>query len=194
MSDRKQTHQDHADGKLPEPPDVWMPLPPGQKGVVAPPPLSTLWPGQPNLYDPGAPDPQRSLPPGVHGPVAPNLRIEGSVLEGAAGKADAIHDAFQTPAASLEAPTRAAARALDGLQTADALKRSHEQWEQQAGTVTAWLTHISKSLRLAAHSYKDTDHGVRDGFRPSPSSRFPQPYPYPYPGSSPFPLPPNGGR
>ncbi|WP_431043497.1 hypothetical protein ACQUSR_17440 [Streptomyces sp. P1-3] len=186
-----------ADNELPEPPDKWMPLLPGQRGIVAPPPLGTQYPHAPNIYDPSAPPPQRSLPPGVHGPVAPNLRIADKVLEGAAGKADEIHDAFYTPAASLEESTLSAVKALDGLQTANALKKSHEKWEQQAGSVTAWLTHIGKSLRLAARAYDGTDKGVKDGFNPYLKNPYQPPVPsYPPAYGNPYApyLPQNGGE
>ncbi|MGR3931669.1 WXG100 family type VII secretion target [Streptomyces sp. BRA346] len=133
---------------------------------MAPPPLQTQYPSQPNVYDSSAPPPKRSLPPGVQGPVAPNLKIADKVLESAAGKADDVHDAFYAPAASLEGLTLSASKALEGFATADALKRSHENWEEQAGLVTAWLNNISKSLRQAALAYNDTDHGVKDGFSP----------------------------
>ncbi|SED38675.1 hypothetical protein SAMN04490356_8234 [Streptomyces melanosporofaciens] len=51
---------------------------------------------------------------------------------------------------------------MDGLQVQSALKRSHKHWEEQAGTVTAWLAHISESLRLAANTPCETGRGTPD--------------------------------
>ncbi|QKV90470.1 hypothetical protein HUT19_00615 [Streptomyces sp. NA02950] len=155
-----------GDDKLPAPPEGWLPLLPGEKGIAAPAPLRTQYPNQPNIYDPSAPPPKRSLGLGVQGPEAPNLKIADKVLKGAAGKADEVHDAFYTPAASLEGVTNLGVEALGGLQTANALKRSHAKWEEHAGLVTAWLTNIATSLRAAANAYNETDHGVKDSLGP----------------------------
>lgn len=112
----------------------------------------------------GRKGPNRSLMPGTYGPVPQNIRIADKVLEGAAEKADEVHDAFCTPAASLEGLTKQAVTALEGFQTSNALTRSHEKWEEQAGLVAGWITNIAQSLRLAARAYDGTDHGVKDGF------------------------------
>ncbi|MFC0596830.1 hypothetical protein [Streptomyces palmae] len=177
-----------GDDKLPEPPDQWLPLLPGEKGGLnAPPPLGTKLPGMPNIYDPSAPPPYRPLPPGVQGPVPANLRIADGVLETAAGRADSVHDAFYKAAASLEELTNGAVKGVDGLATADALKQSHKQWEEQSGRVTAWLTNIAKSLRMAETTYKGGDKGVKDSFSPLiPGTQGVQP-----PGNRPY-LTPDG--
>ncbi|MFI0773963.1 hypothetical protein [Streptomyces sp. NPDC021212] len=152
---------------LPEPKDSELPLPPGKSpvrdGFFAPPPLASQ-PGRSNIYDPTAPAPKRPLAPGVQGPVPQNLAIAPSVLRGAAGKADEVYDTLHKQAASLEEPTATAAKAVDGLQAQSALKRSHKHWEEQAGTVTAWLAHISESLRLAANTHVKQDKDTGDSF------------------------------
>ncbi|AQW54911.1 hypothetical protein [Streptomyces violaceusniger] len=151
---------------LPEPKDDELPLPPDRpltEGIFAPPPLLAP-PGSANIYDRNAPTPQRPLGPGVQGPVPQNLVIAPSVLRGAAGKADDVYDTLHKQAASLEEPTATAAKAVDGLQVQSALKRSHKHWEEQAGTVTAWLAHISESLRLAANTHVKQDGGTGDSF------------------------------
>ncbi|MBO3680476.1 hypothetical protein [Streptomyces sp. NEAU-YJ-81] len=144
---------------LPEPKDNELPLPPGKPlsdGPVAPPP-SKAPTGDPNIYDPGAPPPKRPLAPGAQGPVPQNLAIAPGVLRGAAGAADHAYDILHKQAASLEEPTTTAARAVDGLGVESALTRSHQHWEKQAGTVTAWLAHISESLRQAANVHVKQD-------------------------------------
>jgi hypothetical protein len=167
-----------ADNDLPQPKEDQLPIPPGHtnEGVIAPPPLGALI-GRPNIYDPNAPAPQRPLGPGVQGPVPQNLAIEPSVLRGAAGKADDVYDVLHKQAASLEAPTNTAAKAVEGLQTESALKRSHKHWEEQAGTVTAWLAHISESLRAAAdtHVKNDLDTGATLGPTKKPDLTAPPP-------------------
>ncbi|MDW6059527.1 hypothetical protein SAZ11_17845 [Streptomyces sp. FXJ1.4098] len=65
-------------------------------------------------------------------------------------------------AASLEGLTKSAVTALEGFQTSNALTRSHEKWEEQAGLVAGWITNIAQSLRLAARAYHGTDQGVKD--------------------------------
>ncbi|WP_432034822.1 hypothetical protein [Streptomyces cucumeris] len=163
-----------SDEDLPEPKDNELPLPPGKPfldppgnpfidGFVAPPPVKAPL-GDPNIYDPDAPAPKRPLPPGVQGPVRPNLAIAPGVLRGAAGKADDVYDILHKQAASLEEPTSTAAKAVDGLEVKKALERSHKHWEKQAGTVTAWLAHISESLRLAANAHVKQDHSTADTF------------------------------
>ncbi|MCQ8188088.1 hypothetical protein [Streptomyces rugosispiralis] len=155
-----------SDEDLPEPKDDELPLPPGKPitdGIFAPPPLASQ-PDRANIYDPTAPIPKRPLGPGVQGPVAQNLAIAPSVLRGAAGKADDVYDTLHKQAASLEEPTATAAKAVAGLQVESALKRSHKHWEEQAGTVTAWLAHISESLRQAANAHVRQDGGTGDSF------------------------------
>lgn len=156
-----------SDNDLPEPRDDQLPLPPGSEpggvGLFAPPPLGAA-PCQPNIYDPRAPAPRRPLAPGVQGPVPQNLAIAPTVLRGAAGKADEVYATLHRQAASLEEPTSIAARGVDGLQVESALRRSHKHWEEQAGTVTAWLAHISESLRAAADMHVQQDLGTGDSF------------------------------
>jgi hypothetical protein len=160
-----------SDNDLPEPKDDQLPLPPSAEGggVIAPPPLSAQ-PGKPNIYDPNAPAPKRPLAPGVQGPVPQNLAIAPSVLRGAAGKADEVYDTLHKQAASLEEPTSTAVKGVHGLQVESALRRSHKHWEEQAGTVTAWLAHISESLRAAAgmHVKQDLDTGDSFGQKDRP--------------------------
>ncbi|MEU0803790.1 hypothetical protein [Streptomyces sp. NPDC005970] len=163
-----------SDNDLPEPGDDQLPLPPGSAeggGLIAPPPLAAQ-PGKPNIYDPGAPAPRRPLAPGVQGPVPQNLAIAPGVLRGAAGKADEVYDTLHKQAASLEEPTSTALKGVGGLQAESALRRSHKHWEEQAGTVTAWLAHISESLRAAAgiHVKQDLDTGDSFGLK---EPRFP---------------------
>ncbi|MEV5514592.1 hypothetical protein AB0L50_17000 [Streptomyces flaveolus] len=50
--------------------------------------------------------------------------------------------------------------ALEGLESARAVRLAHRQWERQAGTVTAWLAHIAESLRLSDGSYTRADMAV----------------------------------
>ncbi|MEV6397807.1 hypothetical protein AB0M39_24050 [Streptomyces sp. NPDC051907] len=139
--------------------------PPGQSAGLAPGPLQAS-PGAPNIYDPLAPKPPaRTLPPGVHGPVATDLKIEGKVLEGAAGKADEIYTVFYKAAASLETDTLAAIAAVGDLETGPALKSSARHWEEQAGLVSGWIANISESLRLASRDYKGNEHDLEDRIR-----------------------------
>ncbi|MDX3227845.1 hypothetical protein [Streptomyces sp. ME19-01-6] len=154
-----------SDNDLPEPKDDQLPLPPGSSegGLLAPPPLSAQ-PGKPNIYDPNAPAPRRPLAPGVQGPVPQNLAIAPGVLRGAAGKADEVYDTLHKQAASLEEPVSTAVKGVQGLQAESALRRSHKHWEEQAGTVTAWLAHISESLRAAADMHVKQDLGTGDSF------------------------------
>ncbi|QKV91497.1 hypothetical protein HUT19_06820 [Streptomyces sp. NA02950] len=159
---------------LPEPKDDELPLPPGKPitdGLFAPPPLLAP-PGDPNIYDPSSPAPKRPLAPGVQGPVPQNLAIAPGVLRGAAGKADDVYDTLHKQAASLEEPTKTAAKAVEGLAVESALKHSHKHWEEQAGTVTAWLAHISESLRLAANTHVKQDLGTGDTFDKHKKSPF----------------------
>ncbi|MDX3233454.1 hypothetical protein [Streptomyces sp. ME19-01-6] len=155
-----------SDKDLPEPKNTQLPLLPGtstDRGFFAPPPLMAR-PGMPNIYDPNAPKPGRGLAPGVHGPAPQNLAITPSVLRGAAGKADEVYDTLYKQAASLEEPTAKAARAVKGRQVERALRQSHKHWEEQAGTVTAWLAHISESLRAAANVHVKQDLGTGESF------------------------------
>ncbi|MFF5127341.1 hypothetical protein ACFY41_10515 [Streptomyces syringium] len=152
----------HGDEELPEP--RFLPSTPGGHDYFAPAPMDTLHPSLPNVYDPTKPPPGRSLPLGVQGPVPANLKIEPKVLTGAAGKADEVRRAFYRSAASLEEPTKAAARGVEEMATEEALKRMHLHWEEQAGLVTAWIENISKSLRMASSDYAQTDHGIQGFF------------------------------
>lgn len=103
------------------------------------------------------------LPPSLQGK---KLKIATSVLSAAAGSADKICDDFSKPAAALEEPTKSAATAMGGWESARALRTSHGNWEAQAGTVVAWLETISESLRAAARSHTSTDHGVWESIQP----------------------------
>ncbi|MEU5611865.1 hypothetical protein ACI2L4_34875 [Streptomyces sparsogenes] len=177
-----------SDNDLPEPEDDQLPLPPGSDtgGVFAPPPLSAL-PGKANIYDPHAPAPRRPLAPGVQGPVPQNLAIAPGVLRGAAGKADEVYNTLHQQAASLEEPTSTALKGVHGLQVESALRRSHKHWEDQAGTVTAWLAHISESLRAAAGMHVKQDVDTGDSFGPGNLPRLDDPgqgYPAGAPSSS----------
>ncbi|MFI1970013.1 hypothetical protein BLA24_18320 [Streptomyces cinnamoneus] len=154
----------HGQHELPKP--VFLPAGPGQEGF-APAPGSTLSKFIPNLYDPTSRSPLITPYPGLNGPVKPDLKIEPKVLTGAAGKAGEIRTAFAQPAASLDEPTRAAAKGLDGMASKTALETMHHYWEEQAGTVAAWLDNIAQSLRLAANDYHRTNLGVKDYFKSS---------------------------
>ncbi|MEU9096182.1 hypothetical protein [Streptomyces sp. NPDC048361] len=101
------------------------------------------------------------------------LKIEPSILTGAAGRADEIHTAFTKPAAALEAPALAAASAMEGWETALALKTAHTHWETQAGTVAGWLAQIAASLRAGAKDYTKTDAAIDEAFRGVKSPRSP---------------------
>lgn len=160
-----------SDKDLPEPKDTQLPLLPGtstDRGFFAPPPLMARQ-GMPNVYDPNSPRPGRGLAPGVQGPLPQHLAIAPGVLRGAAGKADEVYDTLYKQAASLEEPTATAARAVKGLQVESALRRSHKHWEEQAGTVTAWLAHISESLLAAANAHVRQDLSTGDSFGRSKS-------------------------
>jgi energy-converting hydrogenase Eha subunit F len=82
------------------------------------------------------------------------------VLKKAAGQIDDIYNHFYKPAASLEEPALKAMGALEGLESARAVRLAHRQWERQAGTVTAWLAHIAESLRASDGTYTRTDIAV----------------------------------
>ncbi|MFE7431212.1 hypothetical protein [Streptomyces sp. NPDC057545] len=121
-------------------------------------PTSPLRPQPPLLMPPGS--------PGTGGQgQGEQLRITPSVLNKAADRADEILTAFSQPAASLEAPVRAAVSALSDWQSARALREAHKRWEQQAGTVAAWLGHIAESLRAGARDYTKTDVAVDEAVR-----------------------------
>ncbi|MGO4427925.1 hypothetical protein AB4Z54_56735, partial [Streptomyces sp. MCAF7] len=83
---------------------------------------------------------------------------------------DEVYDTLHRQAASLEEPTSTAVKGVHGLQVESALRRSHKHWEEQAGTVTAWLAHISESLRAAAdiHVKQDLDTGYSFGQKDQP--------------------------
>ncbi|MFJ4522935.1 hypothetical protein ACIP4Y_18600 [Streptomyces sp. NPDC088810] len=166
MSERKDTQ---GDDKLPEPGQSKLPLSPDEierHGILpgfeghytAPPAASTADPlDRPQLR----PDPPGLLrPPAPPGGSKADLKIAPGILKKAAGQVDDIYDAFYKPAASLEEPALAAVRALEGFESARAVRLAHRQWERQAGTVTAWLAHISESLRSSDGTYTKTDVAV----------------------------------
>ncbi|MEU7088558.1 hypothetical protein [Streptomyces achromogenes] len=165
MSEREAVH---GDDKLPEPGQSKLPLSPDEikrHGVLpgfegyytAPPAGSTADPlDRPQLR----PDPPGIIKPPVAPGGPPDLKIAPGVLKKAAGQVDDIHDAFYKPAASLEEPALAAVRALEGFESARAVRLAHRQWERQAGTVTGWLTHIAESLRSSDGTYTKTDVAV----------------------------------
>ncbi|MFC9263829.1 hypothetical protein [Streptomyces hydrogenans] len=82
------------------------------------------------------------------------------MLKTAADRIDDIYDHFYKPAASLEEPALKAVGALEGLESARAVRLAHRQWERQAGTVTGWLAHIAESLRASDGTYTRTDVAV----------------------------------
>ncbi|MER5728997.1 WXG100 family type VII secretion target [Streptomyces sp. NPDC002138] len=111
-------------------------------------------------------------PSGPTGPLGPNgqrpgerLKIEPSILNTAADRADEIHTAFTKPAAALETPAATASSTMAGWESAYAIQAAHRQWEQQAGTVAGWLAHISESLRAGARDYTKTDAAIEEAFR-----------------------------
>ncbi|MFJ9666837.1 hypothetical protein ACIRPP_19885 [Streptomyces sp. NPDC101219] len=156
-----------GDDRLPEPDSTQLPLSPeemdrhkvlpGWEGhYTAPPADSTADPlARPKLTL----DPHGLRPPNSAGPPV-DLRIAPGVLKKAASRADDIYDHFYKPAASLEEPALKAVGTLEGLESARAVRLAHRQWERQAGTVAAWLAHISESLRLSDGTYTKTDMGV----------------------------------
>ncbi|MET9916051.1 hypothetical protein ABZZ04_03080 [Streptomyces sp. NPDC006435] len=156
-----------GDDRLPEPDRAKLPLSPeeierhkvlpGREGhYTAPPAGSTADPlVRPQLR----PDPPGLQPP-PSGGQSVDLKIAPGVLKKAAGQIDDIHDHFYKPAASLEEPALKAVGALEGLESARAVRLAHRQWERQAGTVTAWLAHIAESLRASDGTYTRTDIAV----------------------------------
>ncbi|MET9292281.1 type VII secretion target [Streptomyces sp. NPDC003077] len=95
----------------------------------------------------------------------PGLQVEPGVLRQAAGAADGVFEDFRKPAASLEEPMSNAAGKLVGWETARALKTAAENWERQAGAVTAWIANISESLQATARNYQASDDGIEGYFR-----------------------------
>ncbi|MFG3552721.1 hypothetical protein [Streptomyces sp. NPDC047725] len=171
MSEGKATGSDGKaaeDDRLPEPDGAKLPLSPdeierhkvlpGWEGhYTAPPADSTADPLDRPLLRPDPPGLLRP-PPSSGRPV--DLKIAPGVLKKAAGQIDDIYDRFYKPAASLEEPALKAVGALEGLESARAVRLAHRQWERQAGTVTAWLAHIAESLRLSDGTYTRTDMAV----------------------------------
>ncbi|MGX1131256.1 hypothetical protein RKD49_003446 [Streptomyces glaucescens] len=158
-----------GDDKLPEPDGAKLPLTPdeierhkvmpGWEGhYTAPPADSTADPlDRPQL----SPNPPGLLqPPGRSGGRSVDLNIAPGVLKKAAGQLDDIRERFYKPAASLEEPASKAVGALEGLESARAIRLAHRQWERQAGTVTGWLAHISESLRSSDGTYTKADVAV----------------------------------
>ncbi|GJF24735.1 hypothetical protein [Streptomyces sp. HO565] len=157
-----------GDDRLPEPDGAKLPLSPdeierhkvlpGWEGhYTAPPADSTTDPlNRPQLL----PDPPGLLRPPPSGGRPVDLNIAPGVLKKAAGRIDDIYDHFYKPAATLEEPALKAVGALEGLESARAVRLAHRQWERQAGTVTAWLAHIAESLRLSDGSYTRADMAV----------------------------------
>ncbi|CAL9284307.1 MULTISPECIES: hypothetical protein [unclassified Streptomyces] len=154
-----------GDDRLPEPDGAKLPLSPdelerhevlpGWEGhYTAPPADSTADPlARPQLR----PDPPGLLRPPPPGGRSVDLKIAPGVLKKAAGRIDDIYDHFHKPAASLEEPALKAVSALEGLESARAVRLAHRQWERQAGTVTAWLAHIAASLRASDGTYTRAD-------------------------------------
>lgn len=99
------------------------------------------------------------------GPPQDMLRIAPGVLTAAAGRADEIHTAFTKPAAALEDPAQKASAAMDGWESAKAIRTAGVQWEKQAGTVAGWLARISESLRTGARDYHTTDTAVDESLQ-----------------------------
>ncbi|MEU2438254.1 hypothetical protein ABZ595_18970 [Streptomyces rubradiris] len=165
MSEREAVH---GDDKLPEPGQSKLPLSPDEikrHGIL--PGFEGHYTALPagSTADPLERPRLRPDPPGIIKPPAapggpPDLKIAPGVLKKAAGRVDDIHDAFYKPAASLEEPALAAVRALEGFESARAVRLAHRQWERQAGTVTGWLTHIAESLRSSDGTYTKTDVAV----------------------------------
>ncbi|MFE0765045.1 hypothetical protein [Streptomyces smyrnaeus] len=134
-----------GDSELPEP-AFGPPVPPGEQGILEPP------------REEGGPLP---LQPGGGPILKPQLKVSHSVLTKGATSAGEIHTAFYEAAASLETSTRTAATEFKGWTAAQGLRKSHEQWEIQAGNVAAWLAKIEQSLRDAKKAYKTQDHGTK---------------------------------
>ncbi|AWT43796.1 MULTISPECIES: hypothetical protein [Streptomyces] len=165
MSDREVT----GDTKLPEPAQSKLPLSPdetkrhdilpGWEGYYTAPPADST-------ADPLERPPLQPNPPGIIKPPPPpggrstDLKIAPGVLKKAAGQVDDIYDHFYKPAASLEEPALKAVAALEGLESARAIRLAHRQWERQAGTVTGWLAHIAESLRSSDGTYTKSDVAV----------------------------------
>ncbi|MFI8952255.1 hypothetical protein ACIGO6_37975 [Streptomyces sp. NPDC053750] len=159
-----------GDDRLPEPDEAKLPLSPdeierhkvlpGWEGhCTAPPADSTADPLDRPQLSPDPPGLLRPPPPSGGRPV--DLKIAPGVLKKAAGRIDDIYDHFYKPAAaSLEEPALKAVGALEGLESARAVRLAHRQWERQAGTVTAWLAHIAESLRLSDGTYTRADMAV----------------------------------
>ncbi|MGP3975890.1 hypothetical protein ACTWQF_18140 [Streptomyces sp. 8N114] len=101
------------------------------------------------------------LQPGGDSILKPQLKVSHSVLAKGATSAGEIRTAFYKAAASLGASTNTAAAEFKGWTTAGGLRKSHEQWETQAGNVAAWLAQIEQSLRDAKKAYKTRDHGTK---------------------------------
>jgi hypothetical protein len=154
-----------GDGRLPEPGGAKLPLSPEEierHGVLpgwegyytAPPAASTADPlDRPQLR----PNPSGLLQPPPSGGRPVDLKIAPGVLKKAAGQIDDIYHHFYKPAASLEESALKAVGALEGLESARAVRLAHRQWERQAGTVTAWLAHIAESLRSSDGTYTRAD-------------------------------------
>lgn len=171
MSEGKAASRDGkttGDDRLPEPAGAKLPLSPdeierhkvlpGWEGhYTAPPAGSTADPlVRPQLR----PDPPLLLQPPPSGGRSVDLKIAPGVLKKAAGQIDDIYNHFYKPAVSLEEPALKAVGALEGLESARAVRLAHRQWERQAGTVTAWLAHIAESLRASDGTYTRTDIAV----------------------------------
>ncbi|MEU5435502.1 hypothetical protein AB0G73_19280 [Streptomyces sp. NPDC020719] len=116
---------------------------------------------------PLAPRPDfRPFPPAAPpGPPQDMLRIAPGVLTTAAGHADEIHTAFTKPAAALADPAQKASAAMDGWDSAKAIRTAAKQWEKQAGTVAGWLGRIAESLRVGARDYHKTDTAVDESLQ-----------------------------
>ncbi|MEV6549788.1 hypothetical protein AB0M57_13915 [Streptomyces sp. NPDC051597] len=141
----------------PAPPLGGSPLlkPPLQGPSLQGPPLATTPDFRLGPYPPLSPS----------GPPQDMLRIAPGVLTAAAGRADEIHTAFTKPAAALEDPAQKASAAMDGWESAKAIRTAGTQWEKQAGTVAGWLARIAESLRVGAREYHTTDHAVDESLR-----------------------------
>ncbi|MEU6103069.1 hypothetical protein [Streptomyces flaveolus] len=157
-----------GDDRLPEPDGAKLPLSPdeierhkvlpGWEGhYTAPSASSTVDPLDRPPLQPSTPG---LLPPPPAGGRPVDLKIAPGVLKKVAGQIDDIYDHFYKPAASLEEPALKAVGALEGLESARAVRLAHRQWERQAGTVTGWLAHIAESLRLSDGTYTKTDVAV----------------------------------
>ncbi|MEU3629482.1 hypothetical protein AB0E11_07900 [Streptomyces fradiae] len=154
-----------GDDRLPQPDKAKLPLSPDEmerhkivpgweSHYTAPPADSTTDPlVRPQLR----PDPPGLLRPPPSGGRPVDLRIAPGVLKKAAGRVDDIYAQFYKPVASLEEPALKAVGALEGLESARAVRLAHRQWERQAGTVTAWLAHIAESLRSSDGTYTRAD-------------------------------------